>query len=275
MLETANTALCNPAGSPIFRMRRRMPASTRSSFGSRRMDSELPVKQRRADCVGDHRGDGNAVHRHVQDGHEEQVQRDVQHAGYRQREQRNPRLAYAAEDGRFKVVQQDDRHSGKIDAQIQKRQREYVVRYVEQPQQRRGDKLSQQRDQHAARERENHGRVYRLLHVLLPPLSDGVRNNHVGPQRDADEQIDDQTDDWAVRPYGRYGGGALRAGEIADYGDVGGVEKLFQNRCRRDRQRKLRQLVPDRPVQHIQLLFACSVHHCVPYPVFIPHYYKR
>ena len=48
--------------------------------------------------------------------------------------------------------------------------------------------------------------------------------------------------------------------EGADNGNVGGVEQLFQNGCCGDRQGKLRQLAPDRAVEHVEPLAFCGSH---------------
>lgn len=46
------------------------PQQLRLQMNVLRGPAQLPVKQQGADRVGDHRGDGDAVYRHVQDGHE-------------------------------------------------------------------------------------------------------------------------------------------------------------------------------------------------------------
>ena len=89
---------------------------------------------------------------------------------------------------------------------------------MEQPQQRRGDTLAQQRHQHAAENRNQYGRMHRFLDLVLVSAFNRVGNDHVCPQRDADEQIDDQPDARAVCPNRHHSGRALRgAGEIAGH----------------------------------------------------------
>ena len=83
-------------------------------------------------------------------------------------------------------------------------------------------------------------------------FADGVRDRHVRAQRDADEQVDDQADDRAVCADGRDRHSAELAGKVADDGDVRGVEQLAQNRRGRHRNGKARDLIPERPVEHIQ-----------------------
>ena len=98
------------------------------------------------------------------------------------------------------------------------------------------------------------------MHIFGLSLSDGVRNDDIAAQRDADEQVDDQTDDRAVCANRRDTGRACAARKVADDGDVRGIKELLQNcRCR-DGQCKARQFVPDRPMQHIKLLFSGCFH---------------
>ena len=74
------------------------------------------------------------------------------------------------------------------------------------------------------------------------------------PQRNADEQIDDQADDRAVRADGRYGRRFCLSGEIAYHRDVRSVKKLLQNGRRRYGQGKPGDFAPNGAAEHIQLL---------------------
>ena len=47
-------------------------------------------QEQRTDRIGDHRGDGNTVDRHLQHDDEEQIQHNIQHAGKGQGDQRRP-----------------------------------------------------------------------------------------------------------------------------------------------------------------------------------------
>ena len=197
----------------------------------------------------------------MQHNDEKEVQQHVQHTGDRERRERHFRVADAAEDRGLKVVEQYHRHAEKINAQIQKRIGEHVLRHIENTQKRRGDELTKQRDRRAAAHSEHNGRVHRALDGIVVAAADGVRDDDVRAERDADEKVDDEADDRAVCAHRRDGDCARIAREVADDGDVRGVEELLQDRRGRDRQGKERQLIPDGAVQHVDLmLFDCSSH---------------
>ena len=183
-----------------------------------------------------------------------QVEDHVQNAGDRQRDQRHLRVADAAENGGLKVIQQNDRHAQQVDAQIRERERVYIVRHVEQAHEPSRDELAEDRHEHAADERRDDGGVHGAVHGLAVAAADGVGDDDVRAERDADEQIQNQADDRAVGADGGHGGRAHIAREVADDGDVGRVEQLAENAGRGDGQGIAREFVPDRAVEHVQML---------------------
>ena len=198
--------------------------------------------------IRDDRRYRNAADRHVEHRDEKQVQRNVQKAGYRQRNEGRFRLAHAAEDGRLEVIQQNDRQAGEVNAQVQKREREHLVRHIQHPQQGRGDQLAEQPDDYAADDGDDDRGVHRLVHGVAVAAADSVRDDDIAADADADEKVYDKPDDRAVCADGRHGDGLLGTREVADDGDVRGVKKLPEYRRCRNGQGKLRQLVPDRAV---------------------------
>ena len=217
-------------------------------------------QQSRAEGIGDDGRDGHAVDGHMEHGNEEQIQQHVQHTGHRQRHERHARLTDAAEDRRLEVIKQDDRHTHQVDAQIQQRLRKHVVRHMQRTQQGGRSQLTENGDDDAAQQREYDGRVHGLLHGLAVAAADGVGDDDIRAEGDADEQVDDERDERAVCADGGDGNGLVRTGEVADNGNVGGVEQLFQNGCCGDWQGKLRQLAPDRAVEHVEPLAFCGSH---------------
>ena len=135
------------------------------------------------------------------------------------------------------------------------RQGEHFVGHVEQPQQRRGGQLAQNRYGNAAEQGDQDGGMDGLMDGFVVFLPDGVRNDDVCAQRDADKQIHDQPDDGTVCADRRHGGRFFRTREVAYDGDIRGVEELLEDGGSRHRQREARQFIPDRPVQHIQRAF--------------------
>ena len=66
--------------------------------------------------------------------------------------------------------------------------------------------------------------MYGAVHGLTVTAADGVGNDDVRAERDADKQVQDQADDRAVGADGGHGGRAHLAREIADDSDIGRVE---------------------------------------------------
>ena len=103
---------------------------------------ELHEQDNGAYDIRDDRRYRNAADRHIKHRNEKQVQHNIQDAGYRQRNKRHPRLAHAAEYSGLEVIKQNDRQADKVNAQVQKRKREHLVRHIQHPQQGRGDELA-------------------------------------------------------------------------------------------------------------------------------------
>lgn len=53
-----------------------------------------------------------------------------------------------------------------------------------------------------------------FAHILFVPLADRICNDHIRPERDANEQIDNQADQRAVCAHSRDGGGAVGPGKL-------------------------------------------------------------
>ena len=218
-------------------------------------------QQHGADCVREDRRDGDAVDVHLEHDDEKQVQDHVQNAGDRQRDERHLRVADAAENGGLEVIQQNDRHAQQVDAQVRKRERVHIVRHIEQAHEPGRDELAEDRHEHAADERRDDGGVHGTVHGLTVAAADGVGDDDVRAERDADEQIQNQADDRAVGADSGHGGRAHVAREVADDGDVGRVEQLAENAGRGDGQGIAREFIPERPVEHVHmLLFGYCLH---------------
>ena len=102
--------------------------------------------------------------------------------------------------------------------------------------------------------------MHRAPDRVLIPAANGGGDDDVRAKRDADEEIDDEADDGAVRAHGRDRQRARLSCEVADDGQIRGVEELLEDRRCRHRQGKERKLVPDRTVQHVDLVFFAVCH---------------
>ena len=218
-------------------------------------------QQHGADCVREHRCDGDAVDVHLEHDDEKQVEDHVQNTGDRQRGQRHLRVADAAENGGLKVIEQDDRHAQQVDAQVGQRERIHILRHIEQSHEPACDQLPEERHEHAADERRDDGGVHGAVHGLAVTAADGVGDDDVRAECDADEQIQQQPDDRTVCADSGHGDRAQLTREVTDDGDVGRVEQLPENAGRRDRKGVARELAPERPVEHVHMpLFGHCLH---------------
>ena len=94
--------------------------------------------------------------------------------------------------------------------------------------------------------------MYGFFYPFAVTLTDKVRDDNVRAYRDAREQAEYQGDNGRVAAYRRH---CVLSDESPDDRDVCGVEELLQYTCCCKRQRKLHQLVADRAVQHINIVF--------------------
>ena len=103
--------------------------------------------------------------------------------------------------------------------------------------------------------------MHGAVHGLAVAAADGVGDDDVRAERDADEQIQQQPDDRTVCTDSGHGDRAQLTREVTDDGDVGRVEQLPEDAGRRDRQGVARELAPERPVEHVHMpLFGHCLH---------------
>ena len=129
---------------------------------------------------------------------EKQIQYDIQDAGCRQSKQRDLRLAHTAENGCFEVIQQDYGHSQEINPQIQKSQREDLIRHMEQAKQRSGNQLADNGDGGASKHGCHNRGMNSLVYGSFVSVADSMGDDHIAAQGDSDEQVYNQADDGTV-----------------------------------------------------------------------------
>ena len=185
---------------------------------------QTPEQQHRADRIGDHRGDGNAVDGHAQDSHKEQVQRHIQDTGDKQRNQWDFCLAHTAENCRLKVIKQNHGHSQQVDSQVEQRRIKHIVRHMERMQQWSRRKFTDYRHKNASQKSYHNRGMDSFFHrfPVIPP--NGVGDDNIRAKGDAYKQVDDQGNDGAVCPHRRHSHGLSRTGEVAYHCNVGRIE---------------------------------------------------
>ena len=65
-----------------------------------------------------------------------------------------------------------------------------------------------------------------MAHRAVTPFANGIGDNHVRPDRNAHEQVDEQIDDEGVCTDRRQ---SLVTGELPHYGNVRQIEQLLKN----------------------------------------------
>ena len=210
-----------------------------------------------ADDVRDHRCNSHAGDAQVKDDHQHQVQDDVDNAAHHQEPEGSPAVPLAAQHGGAEVVEHDEGHSHEVDLEVRHGQLQHVGGRREHPQHGAREHEPGGRQKEAADEGDEDAGVYGLAHLLPLPLSDVVRDQHVGAHGDPHEEVDQHVDDRSVAAHRRHG---LAAVEPSHHGHVRRVEQLLQDGAGRKRQREQDDLVPQGPVQHVDLiaLFALS-----------------
>ena len=92
--------------------------------------------------------------------------------------------------------------------------------------------------------------------------------NSLCDQSYSDKKINDKSYYRAVCSDCGNSNSLFAARKVSDNRNVGSVEKLFEDRGRGNRQRKKRQLVPNRTVKHIySLFFLCLFHGNCPFKI--------
>ena len=184
---------------------------------------------------GDHAGgdglaeDGGQRHTgyaHPEPDDEHQIQHHVDDAGGRQAVQRTLGVAHSAQQRTAEVVQHTHGHPDEVDLQVQSRQIDDVLRAAHEFQQSPGGKEADKGQQNAADQTQRHGGVHRVLHAALVLCAEAPRCHHIGTQRQADEQVDQQVDERTVGADRRQ---SRAAGKAADNDHIGGVEQQLQN----------------------------------------------
>ena len=141
--------------------------------------------QNRRNGLGNDGCQRDARNAHVEHDDKEQVQKDVDDAGQGQKVKRALGVADRPEDGRAKVVKHEGRHPHKVDAHVQHRLVDDIVRGAHQLQQwaRQGNTDKDQKDA-ADQGGQNRG-MYRAMYAVIVPRAVVARNHNVRADRDA------------------------------------------------------------------------------------------
>ena len=89
-----------------------------------------------------------------------------------------------------------------------------------------------------------------LLNRLIILFSNGICNNYVCAERDAEERVNDQRDDRSICSYRCHARLAEFAREVSYYRDVGSIEELLKDARKCQRKSKPEDLIPQASFSH-------------------------
>ena len=207
--------------------------------------------QNRRNGLGNDGRQRDARNAHVEYDDKEQVQKDVDDAGQGQKVKRALGVADRPEDGRAKVVKHEGRHPHKVDAHIQHRLVDDIVRGAHQLQQRARQSNTDKDQKDAADQGGQNRGMYRAMYAVIVPRAVVARNHNVRADRDADKQVDNQVDQRAGGADRRH---RLAAGKASDNHDVRRVEQKLQNAGDHQRDGKDQDLAQKRTAAHIHFV---------------------
>ena len=140
-----------------------------------------------ADDIGKNGCDGNSRNAHTKTCHQNQVQRDVEGACKHQHIKRTLGIAFAAQNGRNKVVDHGKGHSHKVNLQV----KDCIVQDIGRGRNQRKDgpckKDAHERKNDSAKERNHDRRMDATCDGTVAVLADGICDNNICPYGNADK----------------------------------------------------------------------------------------
>ena len=127
---------------------------------------QQPQNQAGRDELGKDRSIGNACNAHMEHQHKDQVQNDIQHAGQHQKIQRPCGISHGAQHGGAHIVDEQAGKARKIDVQVLRRLRKYVLRGGHQPKHGHNAHIADHGKCHTHDKRCGDGGLHRLMELF-------------------------------------------------------------------------------------------------------------
>lgn len=212
--------------------------------------------QRGGNHLGKYSGQRNACDSHMKLCDKEEIEQHIDDACDKQEAERSLRIADGAQNGSTEVIEHDDRHSCKIDAHIERRLLEHVIRSSHQGQKRSCQKQAYQDEERAADQAGEHGGMNGFAHHIFFSGAVIIGHKHVGSDGQADEDVDQKVDQ---RTGGAHSGQRLMADKTAHYDDVSRIKQQLQDAGKHQRNCKQQDLAQQRSVTHVHFkrFFLC------------------
>ena len=202
--------------------------------------------------LGDHRRNGGSHHAPMERGHEQQIQRNVQHRGDQQEVQRGRAVAHRPQYGREDVVAVLEYQPEGVDAEVLHREVEVALRHADQMGKRRPRHgKPQRREHHAQRHQEQYARRGVFTHLRHVPRAVVLGDDHAVAGGEAHGDGEEEEGEAARRADGRE---RRLPGEIADDDGVRGVVELLEQGTQQHGEREPDDVLPGRACRHGNLI---------------------
>lgn len=206
-----------------------------------RIAAQEDVENTGADDVGQDRGNGDTGDAASKDEGKDQVEDNIDSTGHSQSHERRPRIAAAADNGRFEVVETHNGQANEINTQILLSRTDDVFRHTEKSQHRPRRDFPNKGQGYADDESHGQGCVQGFTGLIRTTCPQELGNDHVGPQGKAQKERHKEGNNGCIIAYGSHG---FLTDELAQDGDVCRIKELLQDPRQSQGQGKKRQFIP-------------------------------
>ena len=189
--------------------------------------------------------------------YKDDVENNVQHGGYYKVVERVFAVAHGLHDAAAGVIHDKAKTARKVDAHIERRLIEYVIRGAHPAEYRRSEAHADDCQQYARNDVEGDVCVYCKLHLVVLARAVVARYRNARARGDAGEKADQQEHE---RTRGADGGECVVAEHVADYQRISRVVQLLEEVAYEERHRETHKLPRDGAFRHSVLY----VIHCLP-----------
>lgn len=204
------------------------------------------------DILAHYRGDRNALDVEFCDDDEDQVERNVDHACYREIYKRTLGVAFCTEYGRAEIVKDVRGRADEIYEQIIRRLVQNggvgLHPYEEISRAEYADKSHDR----SRNERKQNGSMHGVVRAIFVTRAYRLAHHDVGAYGQADDDVDDEVDE---RNVGRYRRERLRArlGKLTDDDQIRRIEQQLQYARKRQRKRHCNEFFEQRSACHVHV----------------------
>ena len=192
--------------------------------------------------------------------HKDQVQNDIQHAGQHQKIQRPCGISHGAQHGRSHIIDEQTGEARKIDVQVLRRLRKYVLRGGHQPEHGHNAHIADHGERHTHDKRCGNGGLHRLMELLHILGAKVDADDHAGAYGKAIEKEHQHIDNHGRRAHRRQG---LGADKLSHNHGIHRIIKHLEHIAQHQRQGKQQYLLDDIALGHISCR-RFSLFHTVP-----------